>query len=121
RSIVENVDRMGAQTDFTGTTEVPRTTFAKHPWSIGGGGAAELKEALDQAASTVLGDHVEDVGRTTHTGEDDAYYFPPHALVTRGLMSHAVLLVAGGGVRDWMGDPRLGILFPYRKHNGGPS
>src|SRR5262249_42191358 len=48
RSIEDNIDRLGTATEFVSTTEVPRTSFAKHPWSIGGGGAAELKEEIEQ-------------------------------------------------------------------------
>ena len=33
-----------AEDEFTSTADVPRTTFASHPWSIGGGGAADLKD-----------------------------------------------------------------------------
>ena len=43
RSIVELVDQSGAQNDFVSVSDVPRQTFARHPWSIGGGGAAEFK------------------------------------------------------------------------------
>ena len=39
-----------AQNEFTVTADVPRTTFATHPWSIGGGGAADLKK-LNQTGS----------------------------------------------------------------------
>ena len=43
------------RTSYTSTADVPRTTFASHPWSIGGGGAADLKEQIDEtAASHVL-------------------------------------------------------------------
>ena len=31
-----------------------RIGFHKHPWSIGGGGAAELKEQVDEAAKKML-------------------------------------------------------------------
>ena len=44
RSIVEHLDNGGSQNEFVSVTNVPRETFAKHPWSIGGGGAADLKK-----------------------------------------------------------------------------
>ena len=47
RSIVEHLDNGGSQNEFVSVTNVPRQTFAKHPWSIGGGGAVELKENRD--------------------------------------------------------------------------
>src|SRR5215468_4909694 len=54
RSIVEHLDNGGAQNKFVSVTNVPRETFARHPWSIGGGGAAELKEMLESTASATL-------------------------------------------------------------------
>jgi hypothetical protein len=47
QSIVKLLDQSDAQNEFISVTDVPRQTFAKHPWSMGGGGAAELKERLD--------------------------------------------------------------------------
>ena len=36
----------GSQSEFVSVGDSPRELFHKHPWSIGGGGAAELKEQL---------------------------------------------------------------------------
>jgi hypothetical protein len=36
RSIVYHLDQGGSQNEFVSVTDVPRQTFAKHPWSIGG-------------------------------------------------------------------------------------
>ena len=53
QSIVRQIDRAGAEDEFTSTADVPRTTFNSHPWSIGGGGAAELKDdSMNCASST---------------------------------------------------------------------
>src|SRR5262245_22052032 len=76
RSIIENVDRLGAQTAFTSTADVARITFAKHPWSIGGGGAAELKEMLDDGGNEELGQIADSLGITCFTLEDDVYILP---------------------------------------------
>ena len=43
QSIVKQIDIADAQDEFTSTADVPRATFASHPWSIGGGGAAGLE------------------------------------------------------------------------------
>src|SRR6476659_1634644 len=32
---------------YTSTADLPRTNFASHPWSIGGGGATDVQEALN--------------------------------------------------------------------------
>ena len=44
RSFVR-LTRPEPQDEFTSTADVPRTTFASHPWSIGGGGRRNLKDA----------------------------------------------------------------------------
>ncbi|HNN98338.1 MAG TPA: BREX-2 system adenine-specific DNA-methyltransferase PglX, partial [Pseudomonadota bacterium] len=45
-AIVEQVKAPGTPSDFVSASDVPRERLAKHPWAIGGGGAAELKEQL---------------------------------------------------------------------------
>ena len=48
RAIVDQVDRAGSEGEFVTVADVPRATFAKHPWSIGGGGAADLKAEIEE-------------------------------------------------------------------------
>ena len=43
----------GADDEFTSTADVLRSTFASHPWSIGGGGAADLKRLIEENASVI--------------------------------------------------------------------
>jgi Eco57I restriction-modification methylase len=62
RSIIDLLDQGGTQNDFISVTDVPRDTFARHPWSIGGGGAAELKQLIEAGSSASLGELVESVG-----------------------------------------------------------
>ena len=50
RAIVDQVDVAGSESAFVSVADTPRATFAKHPWSIGGGGAADLKEMIEDAA-----------------------------------------------------------------------
>src|SRR5262249_25169344 len=47
RSIMELVDQPGSQNQFVSVVDMARTRLAIHPWSMGGGGAVELKDALD--------------------------------------------------------------------------
>ncbi len=73
RSILKQIDRVGAQDDFTSTADVPQATFARHPWSIGGGGAAELVEALDENAEKTLADSASVVGVFGMTNADEIF------------------------------------------------
>ena len=51
-AIVGQVDVPGSQSEFVSVCDSPRELFHKHPWSIGGGGAAELKERMDETRRT---------------------------------------------------------------------
>jgi hypothetical protein len=120
RSILKQIDRAGSHDEFISTAYVARTTFANHPWSIGGGGIADLKDTLEGSCPTTLGTIIADIGRSTHTGEDEAFYIEPAACRTKSLISHAVPLVEGEGVRDYGIAFSLLSLFPYDKVTAEP-
>src|SRR6185436_19711030 len=48
-SIVGHVDAPGSETSYVSVSDIPRSTLAAHPWSIGGGGAADLKQSIEDA------------------------------------------------------------------------
>src|SRR5205814_7934928 len=104
-NIVGTVDSFGAQTDFVSVTDVPRATFAKHPWSIGGGGAAELKEQLDEQSEQTLGDIAESIGITCFTLEDDVYIIPRAVARRRGIQNqHLRVMQLGDTIRDYLAE-----------------
>ncbi|WP_089718071.1 BREX-2 system adenine-specific DNA-methyltransferase PglX [Candidatus Entotheonella palauensis] len=74
RSIVESLDRVDTQNEFVSVTDIPWETFAKHPWSIGGGGAAELKEFIDHNSHQLLAGLVSLIGFVCMTRADDVYF-----------------------------------------------
>ena len=51
QSILKHIDRVGSQNEFISTADVARSKFASHPWSIGGGGLAELKEQIEDSVN----------------------------------------------------------------------
>ena len=53
-AILDQVDRPGSESEFVSVADVPRETFGRHPWSIGGGGAADLKERNRRRGRTIL-------------------------------------------------------------------
>ena len=121
RSIVEQLDHGGAQNEFVSVTNVSRETFARHPWSIGGGGIIELKEKIDHSSQRRFQDCITEIGRTTHTGEDEVFYLPISAARDLDLSQHTVPLIIGEGVRDWRIDHTFVTLFPYDQQTGKPS
>ena len=53
-AIVTQIDQTGSQSEFLSVSDVPRERFEKHPWSIGGGGAMELKKVVEHGGQFAL-------------------------------------------------------------------
>jgi hypothetical protein len=114
RAIVDQVDRPGTESRFVSVADMPRQNFHKHPWSIGGGGAAELKELLDDACDTTLDALVASVGPGVVLGEDGAFSSPAGTNRMRRLPpENRRILMEGKTVRDWVATPISEVLFPY--------
>jgi uncharacterized protein DUF7008/Eco57I restriction-modification methylase len=128
-AILGQIDQPDSQSDFVSVGDVPRQRFHSHPWNIGGGGAADLKQALDEAAELVLGSVAESIGITSFTLEDDVFLLPPGAARRHQLQSdHLRRMVIGDSIRDWALGPCDFAVFPYdisfrpiREDPGHPS
>ncbi|MBI3156059.1 MAG: BREX-2 system adenine-specific DNA-methyltransferase PglX [Burkholderiales bacterium] len=99
-AIVGQIDRGGSESEFVSVGDTPRATFAKHPWSIGGGGAADLKEVIESDRPTVRS-IADEVGITAVNGEDDLYLLADAAHARRIGLEHTRPMVTGDLVRDW--------------------
>jgi hypothetical protein len=112
--IVGFVDRTDGTGSFVSVSDVQRVRFAKHPWSLGGGGAAELKVALDSAGSLRLRSVAEEIGFGAVTREDDAYLVSAPVARRFGIEGpQARPLVAGENVRNWTIDDPCEAIWPY--------
>ena len=58
RSVVDRGDEIGFENEFITVAAIERNTLKRHPWSLGGGGASELKELLEDRATGTLADFV---------------------------------------------------------------
>ena len=97
-----------------GLLDVPRQRFKRHPWSIGGGGAAELKALIDEAGTTPLGSLARSIGITSFTLEDEVYLLPADVVRRRCLPAHHVRgMVVGDVIRDWAQRGFELAVFPY--------
>ena len=116
-AIVEQVDRPGSESAFVSVADVPRARFASHPWSLGGGGAGELKERLDktsESSGATLGELVRSVGFGVILGEDEAFTLADEVKWRQHLpTSMSRPLVIGELVRDWIFSWETLVLFPY--------
>ena len=118
KAIVRQIDSPGSESEWMSAADSQRTKFHKHPWSIGGGGASELKAQLEGAAETSLHQVIADIGRTTHTGEDDAFCLPADTSKRLGIDNFCVPMVVGDNVRDYLIRPDEVAIFPYDQATG---
>jgi hypothetical protein len=97
-------------------TNIPRETFAKHPWSIGGGGQLELKDMLESANEATMGSIADSIGITSFTLEDEAYILLKEIARRYGIVQqHLRPIVVGDSIRDWVLHPSDPVIFPYDK------
>ena len=109
REIAEHVDQPGFEGHRVSVVDAHRESFDRHPWSIGGGGAAELREELEDSAATILESLAESIGYMVITGEDDAYLLPSHVARRSALPSRE--FCEGNDLRDWGAFPSgVGVL-----------
>jgi len=113
-SIVNQIHQSGSQNNFVSVGDSPRELFQKHPWSIGGGGAAELKELLDEEAERQLSDPTSEIGFACITKADEFFMQPAKTFRRTGLERPYVRPFGiGEQVRDWSFDSDTAVIFPY--------
>ena len=110
-SIAVHGSEFGFEDEYISVARISRSTLGKHPWSLGGGGAADLKELLEARSVTRLADVIDDVGFSIIVGEDEVFLRPAGALRTRDLPT--IPIVVGELVRDWSLSISEDILRPF--------
>lgn len=115
RAIIRQLDEAGSESEFVSVADTLRTTLSKHPWSVGGGGAAELREELDLRASNTIGAIARAVGFMIVTGEDELFVRDSIAPFKRSAPSATSFrrFVAGDSVRDWGTSPVRTAIYEY--------
>jgi hypothetical protein len=117
-SIVDQVDRPGSESDFVSAGHTERDKFLKHPWSIGGGGAAELKEEIQEAADSILSNCVSVIGVLGMTNADDIMLASRHAFTRFRVERQATKqVVVGDAIRDFTINDSDHAAFPYDNGN----
>ena len=113
-AILAQIDSANSQSEWVSTADLPRASFHKHPWSIGGGGAAELKEELEDEAETTVGKLAGEMGVFGMTNADDVMLAHEKDFLRRSV-ARAVFqpLVVGDLVRNWTTSEADSVLFPY--------
>lgn len=113
-AIIGQVDLSPSQSEFVDVADSDRDVFSKHPWSIGGGGATELKILLDDNAQITLKAFTTVIGVLGMTNADESMIGPPEAFSRRGVESMFYRPIIGGPeIRDWSIAPADHVVFPY--------
>ena len=113
-AIMKQVDEVGSKSEYSSVADVPRASFCSHPWSLGGGGASELKEYLDAAGQTRLGDIADSIGITSFPMEDSIYLMRMVDARRKKLpLSHLRTMVVGNAIREWLIGECDVAAFPY--------
>ncbi|MGH3191654.1 MAG: BREX-2 system adenine-specific DNA-methyltransferase PglX [Streptosporangiaceae bacterium] len=114
QAIVRQVDKPGSQSEWVTVADLPRDFFAKHPWSLAGGGADEVLRQINKRGACSLEKIAESVGITSFTLEDHLYLLPAAAAKRHRIPDMWVRpMVLGDGLRDWSEAPFDVALFPY--------
>jgi hypothetical protein len=111
QSIINQIDSAHGINTFVSTADIPRPTFDVHPWSIGGGGAAELRQSLESVSKSKLGCVIESIGFMVITGCDDVVVGPTRMFSRLALPARR--FVTGEQIRDWSIHKSESILFVY--------
>lgn len=113
-AILTQTDLPGTEGEYVSVSDLPRSRFHNHPWSVGGGGASDLKEVLDEGKA-VLRDEVQEIGFVAITRADEVYFNPRRSLHRAGISDgNIVENVEGVFVRDWRVTSPNTTLFPYK-------
>ena len=113
REIVDHLDEPGYNGTYLTITDLPRASLANHPWSLSGGGAAEVKALLDHAAAELLSSRVESMGFAAITGDDDFFVRRVPSNTLRHEHPPLRRFVEGDRVRDFQISGFDIAIFPY--------
>jgi hypothetical protein len=119
QAIVRQIDEPGSVSEWVSAADSTRKKFHTHPWSIGGGGLAELKQRLDDDSEQTLFDFVEvkrkkpNIGFASFPGLDEAFLADLLTLLRQRVeRCYCRELIQGDAVRDWQISPTDAALVP---------
>jgi hypothetical protein len=114
QAILGQIESPGSQSNFVSVEDRDRQAFATHPWSLSGGGAGDVKAAIEARAPTRLDDFATEIGFMAITGEDD-FYVGAASTLRRWAVPEANVrrFVEGDQLRDWSNSAVAAVLYPY--------
>ncbi|KQU28755.1 BREX-2 system adenine-specific DNA-methyltransferase PglX [Rhodococcus sp. Leaf233] len=110
--IVEHVSEPGYDGSYVSVADLDRSTLTSHPWSLSGGGASGLKDAIETVSVLTLKDTGVDMGMTDLTGEDEVFVVPDFVATRLSWAEFSPILVEGDQVRDYQVKAQARSLLP---------
>ncbi|MFI0742013.1 BREX-2 system adenine-specific DNA-methyltransferase PglX [Streptomyces sp. NPDC021100] len=112
-AIKTQLNEPGSDSPWISVEDFPRDRLANHPWSLAGGGAADLVARLN-LTKVKLKSRSQAIGRTTDAGEEAAWLLPDIQTAKRlGEEKYIKTLVTGEFVRDFLATSSTLIRVPY--------
>ena len=111
-SIVQLLPKQNAENDYITVATQDRSSYATHPWSLGGGGASELKELIEEKSEN-LEAFIDVIGFGAILGEDEAFGVPVEKVSCTHFPENRRPLIEGDQVRDWILNSATTVLYPY--------
>ncbi|MEZ6048742.1 MAG: BREX-2 system adenine-specific DNA-methyltransferase PglX [Planctomycetaceae bacterium] len=114
QSIQRSIDVAPSQDDYTSSSDVVRSIFTKHPWSMGGGGASQLFETINSNAAGTL-DKCLDVSGVFGMTNADEMFLADRRTFHRSKVENDLVrqLILGDEIRDWRINGHTHSIFPY--------
>ena len=112
-AISRQLDVPDSESEWISCHDIPRVSLSRHPWSLTGGGADQLKALIVGNAVSTLTQRADVIGFGAILGEDDAFSVPTEAVRSSGLPRRNRPMVEGDLVRNWSLGSRMTVIFPY--------
>ncbi|RYF60574.1 MAG: BREX-2 system adenine-specific DNA-methyltransferase PglX [Comamonadaceae bacterium] len=111
-AITDHVDEVGFDNGWVSVADLDRAALRSHPWSLSGGGAVELLEAVESNTHP-LSTITTMLGFVAITAEDDAFFLPSATAAARLRVEQTRPMVEGDVVRDFTIDGPITVAWPY--------
>ena len=111
QEVLRAVDDQQFSGDYIGSEDTPREALARHPWSLGGGGASDVQASIEEDRQLLISLRPE-IGFGCIISQEDAFVVtgrrdvPPDRELFRELIN-------GDEVRDWAAHSSTSVIFPY--------
>ncbi|MFD5904166.1 BREX-2 system adenine-specific DNA-methyltransferase PglX [Streptomyces microflavus] len=114
RAIVRQIDMPTSESPWVSTQDFEHDQLSIHPWSLAGGGAGDVRKAIEEASQSTLRTRAWGVGFDGDTHADEAFTLPASGpLATKHRSLHALESHRGDHVREWGFSEKEFMAMPY--------